>query len=30
LQRDEDAARQEATTTEMLDVVTGAEAVNHG
>ena len=30
LQRDERVARQEKTTTEMLDVVTGAEAVNHG
>lgn len=28
LRRNEDAARQEATTTEMLDIVTGAEAVN--
>ena len=29
LQRDERVARQEKTTTELLDVVTGAEAVNH-
>lgn len=29
LARDERIARQEQTTTEMLDVVTGAEAVNH-
>jgi F-type H+-transporting ATPase subunit gamma len=30
LQRDERVARQEKTTSDMLDVVTGAEAVNHG
>jgi F-type H+-transporting ATPase subunit gamma len=30
LRHDADAARQEATTTEMLDVVTGAEAVEQG
>ena len=29
LQREERAARQEQTTSDMLDVVTGAEAVNH-
>jgi len=30
LRRDERVARQEKTTADMLDVVTGAEAVNHG
>jgi F-type H+-transporting ATPase subunit gamma len=30
LRREERAARQEQTTSDMLDVVTGAEAVNHG
>ena len=30
LKREERAARQEQTTSDMLDVVTGAEAVNHG